>query len=263
VPDIIDVLADLDAESADIDALVTGLQPDMWSLATPAEGWSIAHQISHLAWTDHVALLSATDANLFLVALAPALSDPDGFVDRAATEGLAPGPELLARWRAGRSSLREALTSAPASSKLQWYGVAMSPVSMATGRIMETWAHGQDIADALDITRVPTRRLRHVVHLANRTIAFSFAAHGRPAPAAPIRLELIAPDGETWSYGPDDAINLVRGPALDFCLVATHRRHRDDVDLVATGPVADEWLTVAQTFAGPPGRARAPMQPVL
>ena len=112
-------------------------------------------------------------------------------------------------------------------------------------------------------TRTPTARLRHVVHLANRTIAFSFAAHGRPVPDAPIRLELAAPDGTTWIYGPDNAIDVVTGSALDFCLVATHRRHRDDVDLIATGPVADEWLTVVQTFAGPPGQARAPMQPVL
>ena len=263
MPDITEVLADLDAESADLDMLVAGLPPDAWALPTPAEGWTIAHQIAHLTWTDEVAHLSATDADLFVAALTRLLAEPDGFVDRTAADGIASAPEMLARWRASRSSLREALAVAQPTAKLPWLGTRMSPVSMATGRIMETWAHGQDIIDTLEITRTPTARLKHVVHLANRTVAFSFEAHGRPVPDVPIRLELAAPDGTTWAYGPDDAADVVTGPALDFCLVATHRRHRDDVDLKATGPVADEWLDVAQTFAGAPGRPRAPMQPVL
>jgi uncharacterized protein (TIGR03084 family) len=260
--DITGVLRDLEAESADLDALVAALQPDAWMQPTPAVGWTIAHQISHLAWTDQVAYFSTTAPARFAAAAAPALEDPDGFVDRAAIDGLAPAPELLARWRAGRSALCEALAVAPPGAKLPWYGVDMSPTSMATGRIMETWAHGQDIADALGFVRTPTDRLRHVVHLATRTVAFSFAAHGLPVPGAPIRLALVAPDGEIWPYGPDDAANAVTGTALDLCLVATHRRHRDDVALTATGPVANAWLDVVQAFAGPPGAPRAPMRAV-
>jgi uncharacterized protein (TIGR03084 family) len=259
VPDIAEVLADLDAESRDLDALVADLPEHDWARPTPAAGWTIAHSIAHLAWTDQVGYLSATDPQAFIDAMTSAMSDPDGFVDAAARDGVAPALALLARWRAGRGALADALVAAPRDAKLPWYGVGMSPVSMATGRIMETWAHGQDVADTLGVVRVPTARLRHVVHLATRTVEFSFAAHRRPAPQRLIYLELAAPDGSVWRYGPADASDRVTGSALDFCLVATHRRHRDDVALTATGDVADAWLDVIQTFAGPPGRPREPL----
>jgi uncharacterized protein (TIGR03084 family) len=256
MPDISELISDLDAESGAVDALVATLPAVAWDLATPADGWTIAHQISHLAWTDQVAYLSVTDAISFNTALAHAADDPAGFVDHAAIEGLAPPTELLARWRAGRTALTSALSTSPQDIKLPWYGVAMSPASMATGRIMETWAHGTDIADALGVTMPATTRLRHVLFLATRTFGFSFSAHGLPTPDAPVRLELVAPDGSLWTYGPDDADDRIQGTALDFGLVATHRRHRDDVDLRTTGPVADAWLDVVQTFAGPPGQPR-------
>jgi uncharacterized protein (TIGR03084 family) len=218
----------------------------------------VAHQIAHLAWTDHVALLATTDLDGFLASISHAATDPGGFVDRGAEEFLAPPAELLARWRAGRTALAEALAATPAGDKLPWYGTRMSPASMATARIMETWAHGQDVADALGVTRTPTDRLRHVAHLGTRTLGHGFAAHGRDVPDVPVRVELTAPDGRTWSYGPADAADRVTGPALDFCLLVTQRRHRADLALVATGPVADEWLDVAQAFAGPPGAGRQP-----
>jgi hypothetical protein len=49
----------------------------------------------------------------------------------------------------------------------------------------------------------------------------------------------------------------VTGPALDFCLLVTQRRHRDDLALETTGDDAAHWLTIAQAFAGPPGAGRA------
>ena len=61
-----------------------------------------------------------------------------------------------------------------------------------------------------------------------------------------------------WTWGPEDAADRVTGPAIDFCLLVTQRRHRDDVRLVADGPAADEWLGIAQAFAGPPGPGRRP-----
>ena len=50
----------------------------------------------------------------------------------------------------------------------------------------------------------------------------------------------MAPSGELWEWGPVDAEQSVRGSAYDFCLLVTQRRHRDDLDLVATGPDADQ-----------------------
>ena len=131
---------------------------------------------------------------------------------------------------------------------------------MATARMMETWAHGLDVADALGVTREPTARLRHVAHLAVRALPYAFAVHGRPVPEVPVRVELTGPDGQAWTWGPAEAADRVTGPALDFCLRMTQRRHRDDLALVATGEVADAWLDVGQAFAGPPGTGREPRE---
>jgi uncharacterized protein (TIGR03084 family) len=257
------LLEDLDAESADLDARVAPLDARDWSRVTPSPGWTVGHQIAHLAWTDQAALLAATDEVAFYAGVADSLGDdPEHYVDRGAADFLAPPAELLERWRAGRAALAIALENVPADQKLPWYGTRMSPASMATARIMETWAHGQDVADALGVTRVPTARLRHVVHLGVRTLGHSFLAHGREAPAEPVRVELVAPDGAVWTYGPAGATNRVTGPALDFCLRVTQRRHRADLALQATGPVADDWLDLAQAFAGPPGGGRAPIAAV-
>ncbi|MEH1099233.1 TIGR03084 family metal-binding protein [Micromonospora sp. CPCC 205561] len=255
--DLKDLLADLAAESEQLDGLVSDLPPAGWARPTPAPGWSVGHQIAHLAWTDEIAALAATDAEEFLAAVVAA-PDPARLVDAGAEEFLAPPAELLPRWRAGRAALAAALARVPPGGKLPWFGTRMSPASMATARIMETWAHGTDVADALGVTRPATARLRHVAHLGFRTLGHSFAAHGRPVPTVPVRVELAGPHGEGWAYGPADAADRVTGPALDFCLLVTQRRHRADLALAATGPVADAWLDVAQAFAGPPGPGRAP-----
>ncbi|MFC7342883.1 TIGR03084 family metal-binding protein [Saccharopolyspora griseoalba] len=251
------VLGDLAAEGEELDALVAGLAEDRWGIATPAEGWTIAHQIAHLAWTDDVALLSATDPPRFAEVLDRAARDPHGFVDEAAEERARTRPaELLAGWRAGRARLLDALRAVPDGHKLDWFGPPMSATSMATARLMETWAHGQDVADTLGVTRPSTARLRNVCHIGARTRDFAYAVHGQDPPAEPFRVELTAPDGSTWSWGPEDAAQRVSGPALDFCLLVTQRRHPDDLAVAATGTDAAHWLTIAQAFAGLPGTGR-------
>jgi uncharacterized protein (TIGR03084 family) len=252
------VLDDLRAEGDEVDSLVAALTAERWALATPAAGWTVAHQIAHLAWTDDAAMLAATDPAGFQAHLETALRDPAGFVDKGAEQGAqAPPAELLARWRAGRAALLEALAAVPPGTKVPWYGPPMSPTSMATARLMETWAHGLDVADALGVHRAPTARLRHVAHISVRTRDFAFHLNGRTPPAEPFRIELTAPDGELWAWGPEDAGQRVTGPALDFCLLSTQRRHRADTGLKTDGADADAWLDIAQAFAGPPGPGRA------
>jgi uncharacterized protein (TIGR03084 family) len=253
--DVAEVLDDLRAESADADRLVADLAAVEWKRPTPAAGWTIAHQVAHLAWTDAAALLAIVDPDEFTARLAGAADE--GFVDRGAEEYLDEPVRLLARWREGREQLLRALEGLPAGARTPWYGMPMSTASMATARIMETWAHGLDIADALAVGREPTARLRHIVHLGYRAMPYAYLMHGQGVPEEPVRLELSAPDGSQWTFGPEDAPNAVRGSALDFCLRVTQRAHRNDLDLVATGPVANEWLDIAQAFAGPSGAGRA------
>jgi uncharacterized protein (TIGR03084 family) len=246
------LLADLADEGGALDEVLGGLTAADWARPTPAEGWTIAHQVAHLAWTDEVALLAVTDPVAF--AGLPA----DGGDRGASGVTAAPPAELLARWRAGRERLAAALAAAPEGARLPWFGPPMSAASMATARLMETWAHGVDVTEALNHPPSVSGRLRHVAHIGVRTRDFAFRQNGLPPPAEEFRVELAAPDGGTWTWGPEDAAQRVSGPALDFCLRVTRRRHRDDLALEATGPDADRWLDVAQAFAGPPGEARPP-----
>lgn len=251
------VIDDLRAESGELDLLVAELSPEQWALPTPAPGWTVAHQIAHLAWTDRSALLAVTDADAFQALVEKALAAPGSFVDEGAEEGaVLPPAELLAAWRDGRTALDRALRGAPAGARFPWYGPPMSAASMATARLMETWAHGLDIADALGVVRPPTDRLRHVARLGVRTRDFAFGVHGLTPPAEEFRVELTAPSGQVWAYGDERAAQRVTGPALDFCLLVTQRAHRGDLALSAAGPDADRWLDIAQAFAGPPGTGR-------
>ncbi|MGI5353160.1 TIGR03084 family metal-binding protein [Streptomyces sp. CA-250714] len=254
-----EVLADLRAESAELDGLVAGLPPTGWAAPTPATGWTVAHQIAHLAWTDQRALLAANDPEEFRREATKYLAGPDAasFIDDGAEEGARlPQGELLAHWRTGRAALEEALAALARGVRLPWYGTSMSAASMATARIMETWAHGTDVADTLGVVREPTDRLRHVVRIGVRARDFAYAAHGLEPPAEPFRVEVTGPGGQVWAHGPEDAGCKVTGSALDFCLLVTQRLHRDDARVRAEGAEAERWLGIAQAFAGPPGGGR-------
>jgi uncharacterized protein (TIGR03084 family) len=251
------VLADLAAEGAVLEAMVGHLDEAGWRTPTPAAGWDVATQIAHLAWTDEVAVAAATDKERWDAFVLEAIADPTGFIDIEALEGGRVAPaELLVRWRAARTQLNETLRGIPAGQKMPWFGPPMSATSMATARFMETWAHALDVAQGLGIAPKPSDRVRHVAHLGVRTRDYSFGVNELEPPAEEFRIELRSPSGELWEWGPADAAQSVRGSAYDFCLRVTQRRHRDDLDLVAVGPDADRWLDLAQAFAGPPGPGR-------
>ncbi|MDR3654688.1 MAG: TIGR03084 family metal-binding protein [Mycobacterium sp.] len=251
------IVADLRAESDDLDALVAPLPAHRWADPTPAPGWTIAHQIGHLLWTDRVALTAVTDEAGFVEALQAAAADPAGFVDAGAEDLAAlPPAELLADWRATRGRLHEALLSVADGRKLPWFGPPMSAASMATARLMETWAHGLDVADALGVKRPTTERLRSIAHLGVRTRDYAFSVNNLAAPAEAFLVELRGPGGDVWSWGPPDAAQRVTGSAEDFCFLVTQRRPLSSLDITAHGADAQRWLGIAQAFAGPPGPGR-------
>ncbi|CAA0116226.1 putative protein [Mycolicibacterium vanbaalenii] len=251
------VVDDLRAESDDLDTLVGDLEPARWGTDTPAPGWTIAHQIAHLLWTDRVALTAVTDEPGFGKVLEQAAENPTGFVDAGAEQLATLPPErLLDEWRSTRAALHDALLTVAEGRKLPWFGPPMSAASMATARLMETWAHGLDVADALGVTRRPTARLRSIAHIGVRTRDYAYAVHGLTPPAEPFHVKLNAPDGSVWTWGPEDAAQRVSGSAEHFCMLVTQRRARSALDIVAVGADAEHWLTIAQAFAGPPGPGR-------
>jgi uncharacterized protein (TIGR03084 family) len=168
--------------------------------------------------------------------------------------------DLLAWWRAGRAALLDAASAVDPKARIAWYGPPMGALSFLSARLMETWIHGQDVADALQVEREPTARLRHIAHIAVRARPYNYAQHGLALPAGEVRVELSAPDGSLWTWGPEDAADRVSGEALDFCLVTAQRRHLLDADLRVEGPLATEWMGIAQAYAGPPGPGRRPGQ---
>jgi uncharacterized protein (TIGR03084 family) len=251
------IVAELRAESDQLDALVAALPEEGWQTATPAPGWTIAHQIAHLFWTDRVAVVAVTDEAGFAELLTAAAENPTGFVDAGAEElAVMPPADLLAAWRQKRSQLHDELLRVEDGRKLPWFGPPMSAASMATARLMETWAHGLDVADALGMKRSASAGLKSIAHIGVRTRDFAFSVNGLPAPAEPFLVELRAPDGAAWSWGPADAAQRVTGSAEDFCMLVTQRRPRAELDVTAVGPDAERWLTIAQAFAGPPGTGR-------
>ncbi|WTL59906.1 TIGR03084 family metal-binding protein [Nocardia sp. NBC_01499] len=240
-------LPDLVAEGYELDALVSA-QPD-WSIPTPAVGWTIAHQIAHLASADENVLIAIRTPEAFDAVLKHAEAEGPRYRDLDAAEGAAkPRSELLEQWRAGRIEVAAALGDIALDHAFPWYGSQLTPALMVPLRLMETWAHGQDVFDALGVAHRATGRLRHIAALGVVGRELSFYTAQLPTPAEPFRVELIGPDGETWAWGPADARQRVQGSALDFCLRVTQRRPLAKTDLTAVGEDAQKWLEVARIF---------------
>lgn len=249
-----DLRADLVAEQGALDELVGTLTTAQWLLATPSEGWTVADQIGHLTFFDTAAV--------------SAITSPEGFhagftalIEGASSLGLdeytlgafrALGAhDQLSAWRQGRADLERAARSLHDEDRVPWYGPSMSAKSFLTARLMEVWAHGTDVADALDVRPTATDRLRHIAQLGFITRSWSYTVRGETPPSGEVRVELESPSGALWVRGGADAADTITGSMLDFCLVVTQRRHVDDTSL-ATGELGRHWLVRAQAFAGGP-----------
>ncbi len=252
--DVNEVLDDLVAEQRALDAIVAELDDEQWTLATPSPRWSVTDQIGHLTYFDTTAALAINDADAFETHRRQLMSS---FADELAVDEFTladfrelPISDRLASWRAHRDELEAAGRTLTNDTRVEWYGPSMGSKSFLTARLMEVWAHGQDICDAVGATREPSDRIRHIAQLGVITRGWSYIVRGELAPDGDIRVELTAPSGEVWTWGSADATATVSGPAEDFCLVVTQRRHVDDTRLEVDGEIARDWMTKAQAFAG-------------
>ena len=242
---------DLAAEHAALDAIVADIDEATWSTDTPAEGWDVKDTIVHLIQADMAASLAVTDADGFQTAKADMMAGGGGLDFFVSAEGKT-GAEVLELWRAERTKMLDAFRSRGPKDRIPWFGPDMSTLSFATARLMETWSHGQDVADTVGSPWPATERLRHVCHIGVTTRGWSYMVRGREVPTEPVHVALTAPSGEVWTWGPEDAADRITGSAEDFCLVATQRRKPSDTGLQTEGPLAAEWLSIAQAFAGEP-----------
>jgi uncharacterized protein (TIGR03084 family) len=266
MPTLPDLLADLDDEYDDLFSLVSTLASDSteWDVATPAEGWEVRDQISHLAFFDDAGRMAVVEPEEFTRVAEEMMATDGDPMDVHLLKGRSmDGSELLAWWEHAHRGMMAAFAGADPSARVPWFGPPMGAMSFISARLMETWAHGQDVADALGHERVPTDRLHHVAHLGVRARPFSYLVHGLQPPPGRIDVELTAPSGKEWRWEVGTAEGgegtaAIGGPALDFCLVVTQRRNSFDTELAIDGDIAAEWIAIAQAFAGPPGKGRPP-----
>ena len=247
------MIADLASEQDSLDQVVADLDEATWQLATDSPGWTIADQISHLQFFDERAALAMNDPAAFgvdrqhLISSAP--RDLSVELGRQVSAG-----ELLDAWRQSRRALIEAAMKVDPTVRVPWYGPSMAVKSFLTARLMECWAHGQDVAEAVGVQRSSSVRLKHVAHIGVGARAFSLLINQLPEDSRSIRVELTAPGGELWTWGDETSDQRVLGEALDFCLVVTQRRALSDSQLTVVGDSATTWMRIAQAFAGAPTR---------
>jgi uncharacterized protein (TIGR03084 family) len=255
-----ELLDDLSAEQAELAAVLAALPPEGWDAPTPAPGWAVRDQVAHLAVGEELAALAATDPAGFQRRLAELVADLAALERDQARRARQLSPaELQEWWVAAARATCDAVRTHADGDRIGWITGPMSVSSFVTARVMETWAHGRDVADGAGTApSPPSARLRHIADLGVRTRAFSFRNRGEPVPEVEPHVSLSGPGGHRWDWGPERADERVDGPVEDFCLVVCRRRHVDDTALRATGAGAARWLQIAQCFAGPPSEPPPP-----
>lgn len=253
------IIDDLDAEQEALREVLSALPVSDWDKPTHAVGWSVRDQVSHLAYFDEAATRAMLDHEAFVAEVQEVLQGGGDLEARYLTRGrdMSPG-DLLDWWRSASHALIATARKVNPSARVPWYGPAMSPASFITARLMETWAHGLDIIDVVDGDRPDSDRLRHVAFIGVRARPYSYNVRSKTPPSTQVRVELTLPSGKRLELGDAEAENVVRGTATDFCRVVTQRRHLADTNLEIHGPAAEEWMAIAQAFAGPPGEGRQP-----
>ncbi|MEX1270817.1 MAG: TIGR03084 family metal-binding protein [Acidimicrobiia bacterium] len=260
------ILDDLAAETESLVEVVDGLAEGAdggIDTVTPSEPWTVRDQISHLTGFDMKARIAATEPERFVGELQTDFGDGgDALMEShfAAGRGLSP-TGVVDWWTTERRALIAAFRSLDPADRIPWYGPPMKTRSSAEARLMETWAHGVDVVDALGVVRPSSDRLFHVAELGVKTFRFSFQNRGTEVPETRVRVVLTGPSGTVRSWN-DDNEDSVSGPVEDFCLVVAQRRNVADTDLQVDGPVATTWMSLAQVFASPPApAARRPIEP--
>lgn len=243
--------------------LVADASPQQWELMTPAEPWKIRDQVAHLTFVFQLATMAASDADMF--AEATSGIGRQGAFDAAVNAALAPfqactAEVLLDKYVQAWSEVDDALAQHDPTDVLPWLVNPIPAQVLALAGTAELFAHGQDVADTLGVTITRTDTVGHIAGFIHRTRDFGYQARGLVAPSDEFRFELELPSGRSLTLGPEDTNNVVSGPAEDLCLLATRRRHRLDLDLVAQGALADEWLDIAQAYRGPAGSGRQPLK---
>ncbi|MEQ9435702.1 TIGR03084 family metal-binding protein [Hyphomonas sp.] len=239
-------------ESLALDRLLSGRPDSDFELVTQFKAWTINDVLRHLHYWNWMAWLQLNDEAL-LVAQMSEIARAGGMrpVERAHVDG-AGGLALLTLWKAQAQATAQAFGTADPKARLKWAGPDMSARSSITARLMETWAHGQEVYDRLGETRVEADRIRNIVVLGINTFGWTFRNRKLDVPAAMPFVHLTAPSGDVWTYGDESTAERIAGRADEFCQVVTQTRNIGDTQLQVQGQTAEIWMAYAQCFAGKP-----------
>lgn len=248
-------------ESEALYDVLAPLDDSAFSVATQFKGWTINDILQHLHHFNIMADLSLNEPDRFQVEFAKIfkLRETLSTVDASnqLLDGLA-GKPLLQAWRSYYLEMTPRFAAADPKQRVKWAGPDMSARSSITARLMETWAHGQEIYDLLGLERQNADRIRNIAHLGVNTFGWTFVNRNEPVPTPMPFVQLTAPSGDVWHWGEPSHDEHIEGPAEDFCQVVCQTRHMADTQLTVTGQVATEWMSKAQCFAGPPKDPPAP-----
>lgn len=243
---------DLEAETAALTAVVGELTEAQWRAPTVAVGWDSHETVLHLGAADWIAHLTLTDPESFAVVRERMSSGAVSLNKLAGADVPTLSGSDLWRWFVdGRTAMIDALRRLTPKDRVTWIGPEIGARSMATGRLMETWTHSHDLADTFGVDYPRTDRLRHIAHLGFVTREFSYVNRGLTPPSDPVRVELTAPNGDTWVWGADTASNRVTATAYEFCKVLTRRQPLADSAVHTEGLLAKEWMEIAQPWIEP------------
>lgn len=250
---------DFRAESQALFDLLDQADPAQFDQPTQFKSWTINAVLQHLHFWNQMAGLQLTDEPLLLQRIAGVKSATGGMraFENTHFQGLG-GRALLDAWRAGFNATADAFATADPKARLKWPGPDMSARSSITARLMETWAHGQEVYDHLGVVRRNADRIQNIVVLGVNTFGWTYATRGTTPPGPMPHLLLTAPSGAVWTYGDPSEAERIEGPAEAFCQVVTQTRNIADTTLKVTGAVATDWMSKAQCFAGPPETPPAP-----
>jgi len=250
---------DLRTERDELDAVLAKLSDADWDRVTTFRNWRVWDVVAHLHLSDHMGMTSLAGEEPFRALMREMRDAGVPMADFARRWlGDIPGHELHARWHSLLGRLCDALALTEPEQRLPWAGPSMKPRMFTTARQMETWAHGWEIYDLLQLQRPQTDRLRNIATIGVRTFGWTFANRKQEPPGAAPRVELRAPSGAVWVWNEENSADRVTGEAVEFCQVVTQVRNVADTRLRVEGPVAAAWMAVAQCFAGPPADPPAP-----
>ena len=248
--------ADLLAEANELHEFLAKLDDADWRRPTTFKSWTPWDVVAHLHMFDAVSLLALEGGDVFAARrkeLTECMMRGERLTGVGRREFGAYGPaELRNRWISTCRTMAEQLGASEPDRRLPWFGPDMGVRMFTTARLMETWAHGQEIYDLMRVRRVPTDRLRHICTIGVKTFGWTFANRRQQPPGPPPHVRLTAPSGAVWEWNEASESGLVEGSAHDFCLTVAQVRNVADTALVVEGEVAQRWMAIAQCFAGGP-----------